>query len=551
MILTKAKKEELRNRCRTDLFFLAKTIFGKGLTERTHRPVTDFFVKKTNVGLPENYTQEELQSYLIQLDSHHVRMLMYPRGFYKSTLDGIDCVQWVINFPDIRILILTGEYSLAEQFMFEIRKYFTIVPKATLSLFQQLFPEFCIPAGEGSNLEFRCPAAHLGLPAPTIWINSIESTLSGWHCDIIKADDVVTDRNSITASNREKVIARFDGARELLDPHGFLDLIGTRYAVDDLYGVMLQRNVGLDDHDLKYYCDSAWKRLPHVSKDKPILELTKDDVELRFPEKFTFKVLRDKLIANEMLFRCQQLNEPVFSIDTIFDICSLRTATISPNSFPADGEVYIAWDWAHTTNEKSNYSVGVVAKKDEQDRLFILDMVRGKFRPDELAYQVVKLIQMYSPRRTMIEETNGAGFFKLEITRLAAAMHVALNLDWIPVDVHAQAKLDRVRGLQPLINTGRFFFSSTLSQMDKIYDEFTKFTGTKGREDDIPDACSFLLRLLPKYFSYRELKEAEITAQQSARDKQLYKELFPEPKPPEISQVLDIDNWLESDERVF
>lgn len=83
--------------CRTNLLFLGREVFNKAFTFFTHAPICNFFVQK-DPSKP-HYLQDDIKE----------RLLLYPRGSFKSTLDIIDCVQWMINFPDIRILILAAD----------------------------------------------------------------------------------------------------------------------------------------------------------------------------------------------------------------------------------------------------------------------------------------------------------------------------------------------------------------------------------------------------------------------------------------------------------
>ena len=109
-----------RTRCQTDLWFLSKEIFGRDLFEQTHRPVIDFFLKKkpftpafkkdSKYGLAEFHTAIEELAPLGQRKG----ICLYPRGSYKSSLDEDDITQFVICYPDIRILIMVGESSLVK-----------------------------------------------------------------------------------------------------------------------------------------------------------------------------------------------------------------------------------------------------------------------------------------------------------------------------------------------------------------------------------------------------------------------------------------------------
>src|ERR1700676_4659791 len=59
---------ELRKKARRDLWFLAEICGKKGLREKTHRPIVDFFVKKDNTKLPFNYNHEQMQKCLLDQD---------------------------------------------------------------------------------------------------------------------------------------------------------------------------------------------------------------------------------------------------------------------------------------------------------------------------------------------------------------------------------------------------------------------------------------------------------------------------------------------------
>lgn len=527
MPLTKEQLAELRYRCRTDLFYLANTVLGKKLYEHVHRPLTDFFVQKDNSHLPQCYTLEQFHEVVAAQDTWKERLLLYPRGTYKSTLDVIDCVQWIINFPDIRILILTGEFKLARAFVREVKAYFTIPQDGDPTYFQQLFPEFCIEAGDGNDLEFMCPAARLGLKEPTVWANSITANLSGWHCDILKCDDVVTDENSGNPDRREGLLEKFDLVCNLLDPHGYLDVIGTRYAPTDLYGAMLER--AEETKDLKYLCKASWTVLDHA-KSKPIFELLESDITVLWPEVQPYSWLRKKLVKNETAFRTQQLNEAVASGDFVFEHQLLLAQTQAPSTFPDTGNIFISWDLAFTTNATSDYSTGIVGRIDQQDRLFVLDIVHGKFNFTELAYQIVKLAQNNGPKVIAIEQVAGTEGLQLEIQRQAFIAGVPTPIHWFKPDTTFDAKSNRIRSLQPLLKSGRLWFASNIQHLDRLYEQMKRFTGERGkkRKDDIPDAISFLLRFMQGSPVIRELAQIEKEQRAEAKEKALYRALYPD-----------------------
>src|ERR1700675_2300651 len=163
---------EARVKCKTDLFYLCRAIGLFDITEFTHREVCDFFVKKNSIAYPD------FRDFGLADSDLHFRDVFLPRGGFKSSIDGADCVQWILNWPNITILILTGTHQLSKDFVKEIRNTFTfsvegegkdailrprVLRNGLPSLFQVLFPEFCVPPSEGgSQLEYSCPLKVFG-----------------------------------------------------------------------------------------------------------------------------------------------------------------------------------------------------------------------------------------------------------------------------------------------------------------------------------------------------------------------------------------------------
>jgi predicted phage terminase large subunit-like protein len=484
--------QEAREKCKRDLWYLsqilAKEEIGKShnlLIERVHKPICELFVHKDPC---KTIAEQDLQ--------YKDRLLLYPRGTLKSTIDRYDAVQWILCFPDIRILILTGEAKLAKDFVRRIKNLFR-VREGHESLFQKLFPEYLIGENDQeSDEKFYCPCREAD-HEPTVWANSIGANLSGWHCDVMKCDDVLTDENSRTQDGRETLQIKFDTVGELLEPWGYRDIIGTRYAPDDLYGVIIKRSTE-ESNPLLYACQSSWKVKAHAVQ-KNIFELTPEDVDLLFAEKLPFKVLRKKLLSNETVFRCQQLNEPVAGSDITFDLDVLHAHQCQLSAVPDQGTIFVSWDWAMSGASSGDMSCGAVGKVTEDGKLFILELVFGRFKPSELAFQIVNLTKKYAPKVTVIEKSNGAELLQLEIQRQAMLYNVALNIHWAVVSNEKDAKRNRIKGLEVLLNSNRLWFAPG-PWIDKTFDQFHRYTGerkNKGRHDDIPDAIAYLQLFVP------------------------------------------------------
>lgn len=535
---------ELRDRARKDLFWLGR-LLGKGLYRSVHQITCDQFVQK-NFGGPwltpagtvdetkpmvgenlvlgdkiyptgmyfDGYTLDHFHE---MINIHHMRdddgnivnpegreremMLLDSRGFYKSTIDGLDSVQWLLNCPDIRILIITGEYKLANAFLTEIKNYFYMAKGQNPTAFHLLFPEYVLFTTRGETLQ--SPARLLEQKEDSLWVNSIVANLSGWHCDLKKGDDIVTDENSNTEEAREKIKIKYDGTDDLLDPHGFMDHIGTRYFTDDWYGTRLAAKT-----PLKYHCRGCWSVKAEYSR-VPIYELTAEMVDLTFPQRWSFTRLKDTLEKKgEKYFRNQQLNEPSdaeeenpFRIS--FTEADLRAHFYQREAAPKAGDIFIVWDWALSNKKTSDYSVGVVARLYRNDAgewaFVILEIIYDKWKYSELAHQIVALSKRWGPKVTMIEQSNAADMLKDEITRVSRRFGYEPYIYWKQPSREDNAKRNRIKSLEMLLSEHRLHFVLG-SWIDETIKQFTQYTGekkNKGRKDDIPDAASYLTYLLP------------------------------------------------------
>ncbi len=182
----------------TNLYFLCHLLERYNQTTVfTHEEICNkFFVQK-------DPTYPSFEAFATQYTDLKERLLLVPRGGFKSSIDVADCVQWTICFPTVTILILTGVYRLAGDFVGEAKQHFTkdqttkddgkgkaaFGPRQLMdretgewsdSMFQVLFPEHCVTPTEGSQLEFQTPAGGDD-KEPTIRAASIEQALSGMH----------------------------------------------------------------------------------------------------------------------------------------------------------------------------------------------------------------------------------------------------------------------------------------------------------------------------------------------------------------------------------
>ena len=544
---------ELRDKARKDLFWLGRDVLKRDLVEHVHQIVCNQFVQKQFDSVYyEGYRIGDVHDAIgkqKRFDENgrptREMMLLDPRGFYKTTIDGIDCVQWLLNAPDIRILILAGEYILSSAFLSEIKGYFNFPKNSDPTDFHLLFPEYVLRglAGE-SDQPLWCPVRkHLQKEA-SVWTNAIMASLSGWHCDIRKGDDVVTDRNCTTIELRHTLKEKYDGTDNLVDEWGLSDHIGTRYYTDDWYGTRIDKSKEEEaETALKYFCRQCWIVKPEYTT-VPLKQLTSDMVVLNFPEKATFTSLRRKLLNNEKSFRNQQLNEPLeddVALTINFDEESLRKHVYRFEQAPKVGDIYILWDTALTANKRSDFSSGVVGRIAPQEiknddgvvvetrySLIILEIIYGKFSQSELAVQIVALAKKWKPKKTVIERLPGTELFQREVAMRATQFGVSLGIYFYPPSLEPNAKRNRIHGLEILLKEDRLWFVAG-PWIEETFFQLRRYTGEKknrGRKDDIADAMSSLPMFLPSTMQNEVLRVMQEKEREAAMKKAEYDRIF-------------------------
>lgn len=529
-----------RNKCRKDVYHLGITL-GHDFVEHVHREMCSFYVFKNFDGIyKDGYTLKDLQN---AIQKHRFlreqeMMLLAPRGSFKSTTNKVDCVSWLINCPDIRVMIVSGEKGLAEKFMREIKGYFYMPDEAEPTKFQQLFPEYIMTDGDNTKTTpIYCPARVIQQEGqPSLWINSVESNLSGWHTDILKLDDAVTDENSNTPGTREKVNLKISGAFNLLDEWGFVDWIGTRYFPDDAYG----ERIKITEIPLKFLKRAAWALLPEF-KDVKLEDLEERMVQLYFPEKLDFKSLRGKLLRNKEQFLCQQMNEPAGLDDLVnFEEDAMRAAH-EPNG-PTAGEVWIAFDTS-SGSKSGDFSAGAACRfekrSDGQSVMHVLDVVFGKWRNSELAIQIVNFAFKWKPRAVLIEDWAQSELVKREISTLATARAMYIPIYWHKRSPEFNAKKSRIQGLEILLTNGRIKFVGGW-WTDELMKQFTNYTGdrVRRRHDDIPDAISYLQKFMPDQDRSSEFEAVKELEKDRAKTTLYQAHIFRTPPPQDAARLL-------------
>jgi hypothetical protein len=205
------EKEKIKHLCETDLKFLCTVILGM-------KPWSD-----------------DVHGGLARILANNVdqKLILMPRGHWKSSVATVAwSIQQILKNPNIRILITNAIWDRARDFLGQIVGYLT-----SKSILSGLYSSF-----DGAGSRFTVDKITISqrtdgtLKDPTVTTAGIGTALTGSHYDIIIHDDLVEENNVATPEQIKKVIRFYENSLDLLDPGGLMVTIGTRWAIGDLYG---------------------------------------------------------------------------------------------------------------------------------------------------------------------------------------------------------------------------------------------------------------------------------------------------------------------------
>lgn len=164
------------------------------------------------------------------------KLIVMPRGTFKSSVCSVAApIWWLIRNPDERILLDSEVYTNSKNFLREIKGHLTS------SLFIELFGDW---RGENWNeAEVTIATRQKVYKEASITCGGIGTVKVGQHYSKIVGDDYNSGNNSGTPEARSKIINHYKMNTAILDPGGVYMIVGTRYAVDDIIGHVIENEM--------------------------------------------------------------------------------------------------------------------------------------------------------------------------------------------------------------------------------------------------------------------------------------------------------------------
>jgi len=164
------------------------------------------------------------------------KLICVPRGTFKSSIGVVGYSIWsLMNNPNLRILIDSEIYENSKNFIREIRGKLEL-PRVT-----QLFGSF--RSNQWAEGSITIAQRRKILKESSVTASGVGAGKTGQHYDCIIMDDLNSERNSQTPEQRQKVVNHYKLNTSILEPHGVMVVIGTRYAADDCLGYILENEI--------------------------------------------------------------------------------------------------------------------------------------------------------------------------------------------------------------------------------------------------------------------------------------------------------------------
>lgn len=450
----------LKEKCSSNLFLFNKHILQADRGDDKFVPLGEIHKQMCN---------------FVEDDKRKKKLLLIPRNHLKTKLISVGySLNRIYNDPTIRILIYSATWQMAVDIISQIQNQ--MIKNERLL---ELFGNFQSDSKEWSQSRIRLSVNDKR--EPTVTAAGIDNNLVGGHYDLIIFDDVQNRDNVGTAEQITKVRQRYNDSLDLLEPGGQIVVIGTRWHDADLYGWILDPTNAVGTT-----YDTMVMRAYKGNID------TGEEWEPLWPGKFSLKEFQDRLASEGWShFSAQYLNDPVPEADAIFK----RGQFQYYETEDMRGKLltrFMMIDPAISQERSADFTAMAVVGVDEQNYVWILDLIREKLLPHEIINRIFEMKEKWQLSDIAIETV---AYQKTLAYTLREQMRVRKMYFHIrELNPQNRSKDERIKGLQPLYENGRIIHNKSLTNNYFLEDELTRYPYAK--HDDLIDALSYMLDII-------------------------------------------------------
>lgn len=427
-------------------------------------------------------THKDLCGFLVR--GKKSKIILMPRYSFKSGLITIGWSLWrLVRNPNLRILIYSDSGDKAKGFLAGIKNH--IEGKAAGSKFREMYPRWETDAHKGkwNDSEIVVSTRKQAFVEPNVDTGGIETSKIGKHYDIIIFDDIVSDLNTTTKFQMDKVYDCYKKALSLLKPDGEIIIVGTRWHYGDAYGRIIADNREKGNFD--EFIKDAEERV----EGKLIFE------GIGLDEKF-LEYQRSE--QGSYFYSCLYRNSPCDDETALFKVDNFKYYEPSPN-LHKDFFITCTCDPA---GEGEDFTAITVVGTDNRKNLYVLDAVNEHLKPHQIINKIINLNYKWSFNKFSIEKNFFQGMLESELKKAVDEERKNQLFKPFSVDTFMSTVARRthtmILALQPFQERGAIFLpGKSFEQLSKVFSELAfqmiQFTidGSKSPRDDLLKSLAF------------------------------------------------------------
>lgn len=372
-----------------------------------------FFARLVNPGYVYGDIHKELfvwmQEYSLYGQGHGMstnKLIMLPRAHLKSHMVATWAAWIITRHPEVTCLYVSATAELAETQLYAIQNILAS------TVYQRYFPEYINPQ-EGKREKWsqrKFTIDHVkrkqeGIRDATVSTAGLTTNTTGWHADIIIADDLVVPENAYTEDGRDGVMKKSSQFTSIRNAGGFTMACGTRYHPSDVYATWRAQEYDVfnDTGDIVNR-EKVWEMKEYAVETDGIFlwpkAMRSDKKFFGFDAQVLARIRAE--YSDRVQFYAQYYNDPndpgSNRIDRerfqYYDKKFIRQENGSWYFKRKRLNVYAAIDFAFSLSKKSDNTAIVVIGVDEDNNIYVLDI--AVFKSDKISEYFNQLAGLHS-----------------------------------------------------------------------------------------------------------------------------------------------------------
>lgn len=384
-----------------------------------------FFAQLVNPGYAYGSIHREIFRWLQEYNLYGIggaqadnKLVMLPRAHLKSHIVATWCAWMVTRHPEITILYVSATAELAISQLYDIKNILAS------DIYRKYWPEYVHP-DVGKREQWKNNSIMIDHPTrksegvrdATIKVAGLTTNTTGWHADVICADDLVVPENAYTIEGRESVAKKTSQFTSIRNAGGFTVACGTRYHPKDIYATWKEQVAEeFDDDGAITGKVKVWDIKEHaVEVDDVFLwprTIRSDGKAFGFNKTVLARIKAEYIDRTQ--FYAQYYNDPNDPDSErmgreVFQYYNPRFLKKEGSAWTYNGRrlnIYAAVDFAFSLSTDADYTAIVVIGIDCDSNIYVLDIDRFKsFKTIEYFQHIKALHSKWSFKKLQAEVT--------------------------------------------------------------------------------------------------------------------------------------------------